>query len=403
MSAVSTIPEALEALRTGQMIIVVDDEDRENEGDIVIAAEHVTAEQMAFMIRHTGGVVCLSLHPDIADQLDLPPMVKRNTSKRGTPYTVSIEAAEGVTTGISAVDRVQTVHTAINPVATPEDLSRPGHVFPLRAELGGVLVRAGHTEASVDLCRLAGLRAGGVISELMHEDGTMMRLPALQEFAREHDIPLITIADLIAYRQQNETFVRLEAESELETDTGTWQLRVYTDVVHNKEHVALVKGAIAATEPVLVRVHSECLTGDAFGSLHCDCGDQLDQAMRQVEQEGSGVIVYMRQEGRGIGLGNKVKAYALQTKEGLDTVEANERLGLAPDLRTYGIGAQILKDCGVGNFRLLTNNPKKVVGLEGYGLHLIEQLPLEVPTKSERQKKYLHTKKTKLGHILRHV
>ena len=403
MSNFSSIPEALEHLRNGRMLIVVDDKERENEGDLVIAAEHMTTEKMAFVIRHTGGVVCLSLSNEIANQLDLPPMVRRNTSARETPFTVSIEAAANVTTGISAADRATTVAAAINPVAVPEDLSRPGHVFPLRAQDGGVLVRAGHTEASVDLCRLAGLRQGAVISELMHEDGTMMRLPALKEFAITHDIPVVSIEDLIAYRRKNETFVRLEVETDIETETGMWKMRVYTDTVHHSEHVALIKGEVTPLQPTLVRVHSECLTGDAFGSLHCDCGDQLHAAMKQIADDGSGVIVYMRQEGRGIGLTNKMRAYNLQTMHGMDTVEANESLGFPPDLRTYGIGAQILKDCNVGHMRLLTNNPKKVVGLEGYGLHLTEQTPIEIFAKSERQKKYLRTKKDKMGHTLKHV
>ena len=282
----SPIPAALEALRTGRVVIVVDDEQRENEGDLVVAAEHMTEEQMIFFIRHTGGVVCLALGNEIADQLELPPMVARNTSKRGTSFTVSIEAAEGISTGISAHDRARTVQAAINPVACPEDLSRPGHVFPLRAQDGGVLVRAGHTEAAVDLCGLTGLRAGAVISELMHDDGTMMRLPALQSFAKQHDIPIISIADLIAYRRRSETFIRLEAESALETETGVWRFCVYRDAIHDCEHVALVKGAIDPLQPVLVRVHSECLSGDAFGSLHCDCGKQLPLAMECIAKEG---------------------------------------------------------------------------------------------------------------------
>lgn len=403
MSTFSPIPDALEAIRSGKMVVVVDDENRENEGDIVIAAEHMTTEKMAFFIRHTGGVVCLSLSNAIANQLDLPPMVRRNTSARETPFTVSIEAAEGVTTGISAADRATTVLAAINSVAVPEDVSRPGHVFPLRANDGGVLVRAGHTEASVDLCRLAGVREGAVISELMHEDGSLMRLPALQEFVQEHDVVMISIADLIAYRRKNETCIRNDAETTLQTETGEWTMRVYTDTIADAEHVALIKGDINSMQPTLVRVHSECLTGDAFGSVHCDCGLQLDSAMQQIEKEGSGVVVYMRQEGRGIGLKNKVRAYKLQNEEGLDTVEANEKLGFPMDLRSYGIGAQILKDCGVGHMRLLTNNPKKVVGLEGYGLHLQEQVPLEVCATTETQKKYLQTKKNKMGHELKHV
>ncbi len=401
MTPFSPIPDILNALRSGRMVIVVDDEERENEGDLVMAAEHMTQRSMAFVIRHTGGVVCLAINNAIADQLDLPPMVLRNTSKRETPFTVSIEAAENITTGISARDRAVTVAAAINPVAKPEDLRRPGHIFPLRARSGGVLVRAGHTEASTDLCRLAGLREGAVISELMLEDGTMMRLSDIRIFAAEHDILVVSIADLIAYRRQHETFIRKEAETRLQTDTGEWNMRVYSDTITNAEHVALIKGEISPLRPTLVRVHSECLTGDALGSLHCDCGSQLRSAMHMMERDGSGVIVYMRQEGRGIGLRNKVKAYQLQQEEGLDTVEANERLGFPMDLRTYGIGAQILKDCDVGHMRLLTNNPKKVVGLEGYGLHLAEQLPLEVPTRSEHQKKYLRTKREKMGHMLK--
>jgi 3,4-dihydroxy 2-butanone 4-phosphate synthase/GTP cyclohydrolase II len=403
MPQFATIPQALDVLRAGGFIIVVDDEERENEGDLVIAAEHITTEKMAFLIRHTGGIACLALSNEIADQLDLPPMVVRNTSKRRTPFTVSVEAAEGIETGISAEDRVRTVRAAINPVARPSDLTRPGHVFPLRAQDGGVLWRAGHTEASVDLCRLAGLRSGAVISELMHDDGSMMRLPALREFAATHDFLVVTIADLIAWRRQHETFVRLDAESDLETHNGMWRIKVYCDMLHGMNHVALVKGEIQPMKPVLVRVHSECLTGDVFGSHHCDCGEQLHAAMEMMEHEGAGVLLYLRQEGRGIGLANKIRAYALQNEEGLDTVEANERLGLPVDLREYGIGAQILKDVGVGKLRLLTNNPKKVIGLEGYGLHIVEQVPIEITPHAERQRKYLLAKKEKLGHLFRHL
>lgn len=402
MQSFATIAQAMDALRTGQFVIVVDDEDRENEGDLVVAADRITTEQMAFIIRHTGGVVCMPVSNAIADMLELPPMVESNTSKHGTPFTVSIEAAEGVTTGISAEDRAHTVRTAVSTVAKPKDLRRPGHIFPLRAEDGGVLVRAGHTEASVDLCRLAGLREAAVLSELMHDDGTMMRLPALKNFAKEHEIPIISIADLIALRNRTETFVRKEAETDIETDTGMWKLSVYTDALHGREHVALVKGDVSGTEPILTRVHSECLTGDILGSKHCDCGAQLGLAMEKMEQEGRGVLLYLRQEGRGIGLANKIRAYALQ-QQGLDTVEANEKLGFPKDLRQYGIGAQILKDLGLCNIRLLTNNPKKIAGLDGYGLHVMEQLPLEVNTLSEKQRRYLETKKKKLGHWLTHV
>jgi len=400
MLHLSTIPEALDALRAGRFVIVIDDADRENEGDLVLAAEHVTAEKMAFLIRYTGGVVCLPVSNAIADQLRLPPMVERNTSRLGTPFTVSIDAAQGITTGISAADRAKTVLAAASPVARPEDLRHPGHVFPLRAQNGGVLVRAGHTEAAVDLCVLAGLRSGGVLSELMHDDGTMMRLSAIHAFSREHSVPVIAIADLIAWRCRHETLVRREAESELQTETGVWTAVIYRDIPHDRDHVALVKGTVTALYPTLVRVHSECLTGDAFGSLQCDCGGQLRLAMEMIDAEGAGILLYLRQEGRGVGLAKKIEAYALQQRYGLDTVEANEKLGLPVDLRTYGIGAQILKDLGIGKLRLLTNNPKKIVGLEGYGLHVVDQVSIRVLPTSEHQKKYLQTKKEKMGHTL---
>ena len=400
MSPLSSILQALDALRAGGFVIVVDDERRENEGDLVIAAERISEEKMAFMIRHTGGVVCMPVSNELADKLDLPPMVSHNTSRLGTPFTVSIDAENGVTTGISAGDRARTILAAIDPRTTSSDLRRPGHIFPLRAREGGVLVRAGHTEAALDLCRLAGLKSAGVISEMMHDDGTMMRLPSLQAFAAERKIPLLSIEDLIAWRRKNETMIRLEAESDLDTESGPWKVRVYWDALNQRDHVAMIRGTIVPDEPTLVRVHSECLTGDVFASRHCDCGAQLHQAMARIAREGRGVILYMRQEGRGIGLANKIRAYALQEKEGLDTVEANVRLGLPADLREYGIGAQILKDIGVGKIRLLTNNPKKIIGLEGYGLEVIEQMPIEIGNLSARQKRYLRTKKEKMGHIL---
>ncbi len=398
----SDVPAALKALKRGQFVIVVDDEDRENEGDLVLAAEFATAEKLAFMIRYTGGVVCLPLSNAIADQLELPSMVKRNTSKFGTPFTVSIEAKKGVSTGISAADRAMTIRTAISPKATPKDLAHPGHIFPLRADDGGVLCRAGHTEATVDLCRLAGLREGAVLSELMHDDGTMMRLPSIVPFARKHKIPILPIADLIAYRRKTESLINREACSMLETEYGEFTVSVYEDVLHHKEHVALTMGKISPSVPVLVRVHSECITGDVFGSSHCDCGQQLDLALQRIASEGRGVLVYLRQEGRGIGLTNKIRAYELQHL-GMDTVDANRALGLPDDLREYGIGAQILKDLGVGKMRLLTNNPKKVVGLEGYGLKITEQLPIEITPRNAKQKKYLRTKKTRMKHRLRKV
>lgn len=397
------IAAALAAFKRGQFVIVVDDPDRENEGDLVLAAEFATTEKIAFMIRHTGGVVCLAMSNDIADHLELPTMVKRNTSKRATHFTVSIEAKEGVTTGISAADRTKTILAAINPDARPEDLSRPGHVFPLRAQDGGVLWRTGHTEASVDLCRISGLREGAVISELMNDDGTMMRMPGIKIFAKKYKIPVLTVADLVAYRRSCESLIMLEAESPLETMFGEWRIFVYKDLLHKKEHVALRYGdKIDPKIPTLVRMHSECITGDVFGSLHCDCGEQLRIAMRRIAQEGSGVIVYLRQEGRGIGLTNKIRAYELQHL-GMDTVDANRALGLKDDLREYGIGAQILKDLKVGKIRLMTNNPKKIVGLSGYGLEVVEQLPIEIDPQNAKQKRYLKTKKGRMGHKLRKV
>lgn len=395
-----TVPAAVAALGRGEMLIIADDENRENEGDLVVAAEHINAEKMAFIIRHTGGVVCLALESAIADRLNLPPMVDANTSRRDTAFTVSIDAAQGITTGISAADRVQTVLTAMRENALPGDLARPGHIFPLRAQMGGVLWRAGHTEASVDLCKLAGLKHGAVISELMNEDGTLMRTAKLFEFAARHSLRIISVADLIAYRRANEKFIQLEAESILTTDTGDWVIKVYRDLLHDAEQVALIKGDVSGTvEPALVRVHSACMTGDLFSSLQCDCGQQLSSAMRAIEREGRGVILYMKQEGRGIGLVNKIKAYELQRTQGLDTVEANTRLGFPADLREYGVGAQILVDIGLSKIRLMTNNPKKLGGIQGYGLTVVEQVPIRIEPNGVNDC-YLQTKEYKMGHTL---
>jgi len=399
MGTTHSIDQALAALCEGRGVIVVDDADRENEGDLIFVAESITEKQMAQMIRFTSGIVFLSMTNDMADHLDLPPMVARNTSKRTTPFTVSIEAAEGVDTGVSAKDRVTTILTAIAPNAKPEHLSRPGHIFPLRAQDGGVLVRAGHTEASVDLARLAGGLPAAVGAELMNDDGTMMRMAELQAFSKEHDLPLISVAELIGYRRMHETLVTLEARTNLETEYGTFEFSVYTDVIQKKEHVSLRMGVIDAAKPTLVRVHSECITGDVFHSRHCDCGDQLDEALKRISAEGGGVLLYLRQEGRGIGLINKIKAYNCQTK-GADTVDANRALGLPDDLREYGIGAQILKDLGIGKIKLMTNNPKKIAGIQGYGLEVTEQVPIVMQSRSEKQQKYMKTKKERMGHQL---
>ncbi|NOZ25772.1 MAG: bifunctional 3,4-dihydroxy-2-butanone-4-phosphate synthase/GTP cyclohydrolase II [Nitrospirae bacterium] len=398
----NTIEEAIEDIRQGKIIILVDDEDRENEGDLCIAAEKVTPEAINFMAKYGRGLICLSLTPERIDELQLPMMTNANSSPYGTAFTVSIEAKRGVTTGISAHDRATTILTAIDPKSGPDDLVKPGHIFPLRARAGGVLQRAGQTEGSVDLARLAGLYPAGVICEIMNEDGTMARVPQLMEFAREHKLKIVTVKDLIEHRMRKETLVKRVAEVKLPTSYGgEFRAIAYENMVDNNVHLALVKGEISPDEPTLVRVHSECLTGDVFGSKRCDCGDQLHTAMKIVEKAGKGVILYMRQEGRGIGLANKLRAYVLQD-EGLDTVEANIKLGFKPDLRDYGIGAQILVDTGVKKIRLMTNNPRKIVGLEGYGLQVVERIPVEIKP-GEKNLGYLKTKKKKLGHLLEKV
>jgi 3,4-dihydroxy 2-butanone 4-phosphate synthase/GTP cyclohydrolase II len=398
--AVSSIEAVIEDIKAGKMIILVDDEDRENEGDLYMAAEKVDAEGINFMATYGRGLICLTLSGKLTDKLGLPMMVSNNTSPYGTGFTVSIEARTGVSTGISAADRARTVQVAVDPNTKPLDLVSPGHIFPLRARDGGVLVRAGQTEGSVDLSRLAGMIPAGVICEIMNDDGTMARMNDLEKFAEKHNLKIATIADLVAYRLREDTLVQRAVEARVPTEhAGEFKAVVYSNSVDKLDHLALVKGDISKVERVLVRVHSECLTGDVFGSSRCDCGLQLNAAMKMIDQEGAGIVLYMRQEGRGIGLVNKLKAYCLQDEEGVDTIEANHMLGFKSDLRDYGIGAQILRDLGVKKMAILTNNPKKIVGLEGYGIEVVDRFPLEMSANKE-SKEYLMCKRDRMGHLM---
>jgi 3,4-dihydroxy 2-butanone 4-phosphate synthase/GTP cyclohydrolase II len=394
-----TVEQALKIVKAGKLIIIVDDEDRENEGDLMVAAEKVTPEVINFMTKHGRGLICMPLTEKRLRELDIPLMVRDNTAPFQTAFTVSIDAKKGVTTGISAYDRAKTVLTAIDRKTRPSDLTRPGHIFPLQAQEGGVLERAGQTEAALDITRLAGLGPAGVICEVMSEDGTMARMPQLEEFSRAHDIPILTIADLIKYRMRHERLVKKIEEADLPTKFGHFKVMIFEDSIHKEHHIALVKGEIKKDEPTLVRAHSQCLTGDTFGSVRCDCGDQLHRSMEMINKEGKGVILYiLNHEGRGIGFTNKIKAYAIQ-EQGIDTVEANRKLGFKTDQRDYGIGAQVLVSLGVNKLRLITNNPRKFIGLSGYGLEIVERVPIEIPP-NKVNLKYLKTKKEKMGHIL---
>jgi 3,4-dihydroxy 2-butanone 4-phosphate synthase/GTP cyclohydrolase II len=396
----STIEEAIEDIRDGRMVVVCDAEDRENEGDLTMAAQFITPDAINFMATHGRGLICLALTGDRCDELGLDLMAAKNESPFQTAFTVSIEAREGITTGISAHDRAHTVQVAIDPASRPQDLVQPGHIFPLKAKTGGVLERTGQTEAAIDLARLAGLNPSGVICEVMNDDGTMARVPDLELYCQKHGLKMITVSDLIAYRRRNDKLIERVVETHLPTKYGEFEVVGFRSLVDDKHHVAMVKGEIDGQEDVLVRVHSECLTGDVFHSLRCDCGQQLEDALARIEDEGRGVLLYLAQEGRGIGLLNKLRAYRLQ-EEGLDTVDANMKLGLPADLRDYGIGAQILVDLGLSSIRLLTNNPKKIVGLEGYGLTVTDQVPIEHPP-GEHNREYLRAKKERLGHMLHH-
>jgi len=401
MKIFSPIEDAIENVKKGKFIVIVDDEDRENEGDLMIAAEKVTPAAINFMAKHGRGLICLTLTAQRTEELGLPMMVQDNQSSFGTPFTVSVDAKSGITTGISAADRARTIRIAVDPGSKPYDLVMPGHVFPLRAKDGGVLVRAGQTEGSVDMARMANMNPSGVICEIMNENGTMARVPQLTKFVKKHKLKMITIQDLVEYRLKQERLVQEVATTQLPTVYGEFKAVAFRNTLIDQVHIALVKGEINAEEPTLVRVHSQCLTGDVFGSFRCDCGEQLSKALSMINKEGKGVLLYLYQEGRGIGILNKLKAYALQD-QGHDTVQANEALGFKPDLREYGIGAQILKSLGLGKIRIMTNNPRKIVGLEGYGLQLVERVPIEIKPKKDNIK-YLNTKRQKMGHIIEKV